>query len=629
MSIQTIKDNSQGMTAKIIVGLIVLTFALFGADAIIGYSNSNQKAATVNGEDISELDLLRNSDFMKRQILREMGKQADPALIDDQQVRAQALDELIERQLMLQASELQGISVSDERVNEAILNNKSFQTNGVFDSDKYKFSLRNLQMTPRDYKAQLNRDLLMQQPQLGLLVSSFVTKAEVIQLTRIDRQRRDFSYVLITAKDLAGDVVINDAEIKDYYDDNQSDYMTDETLNIEYLELNQSDFATNIEIEEAEIEQLFEQENLALADQEERRASHILISVENRTSAEAEALMAEIQQKLEGGADFGMLAKAHSDDTGSAENGGDLGFFGKDAFVPAFEKALYALTEGQISDIVDTEFGLHLIRLDEIRLPKQAVLANERDRLVKSLRFQKAEEAFVAAADNLQNDSFSAGDLYEPAQNQNLTIQSSDSFTRDEGQGITANDKVRRIAFSDELLTEGNNSDLIELARDHVIVIRAKEHNPAKPRAFEEVSGSIETALTDVAAQQNAQKLGEQILVEVRDGKTLKQVSNEYGYSLQAHQQASRVKASVNPQILAKVFTLPEPAEGTVSSESLITTEGDFVVMSLSGVIDGDALTIPARETAQLERFLAEQRAVQDLQGLTGSIRDGADIEKF
>ena len=229
----------------------------------------------------------------------------------------------------------------------------------------------------------------------------------------------------------------------------------------------------------------------------------------------------------------------------------------------------------------------------------------------------------------MQNDSFSAGDLNEPAQGQGLTVQTSDFFSRAEGQGITAIEKVRRIAFSDELLTEGNNSDLIELARDHVLVIRAKQHKPSKPRAYEEVAETIRAQLTTRAAQQNAQKLGEQILVELRDGKTLEQVSNDYGYQQQTHQQVSRVKAALDPQILGKVFMLPKPATGETSTDSLITTQGDFVVMVLSGVTDGDIATVPEQEIAMLKRYLAEQVAIHDLAEFRNSVHENADIEKF
>jgi len=629
MSIQTIKDNSQGMIAKIIVGLIVLTFALFGVDAIIGSSSNSQNAATVNGEDISEQDLLRASDFVKRQMLTEMGEKADPDLINDQQVRVRALDQLIEQQIMLQEAQAQDIHVDDERVNQSILSNKSFQVNGVFDRTTYEFSLRNAQMSPRDYNARLKRDILLQQPQLGLAVSAFTTPAELASLIRIDRQLRDFSYLVVSAQDLVADVVITEADVRSFYDNNQSDYMTEEQLNIEYLELKQADFTAGVDVDDAEVEQLFAQEIAALADQEERRASHILISTEDRSSEEAEALIAELQARLAAGEDFSTLAKAHSDDTSSAENGGDLGFFGKDAFVPAFDAALFALNKGQVSDVVDTEFGLHLIRLDEIRSPEAPVLANERDRLTDYLRFQKAEEEFVAAAEMLQNDSFSAGDLHEPAQNQDLTVQTSDYFSRSEGQGITANEKIRRIAFSDELLTEGNNSDLIELARDHVVVIRAKEHQPSKPRAYEDVSDAIRTELTIRAAQQNAQKLGEQILVEHREGKTLQQLSDDYGYTLQTHQQVGRLKASLDVEILGKVFMLAKPDEGETSSDSLITSEGDFVVLVLSGVTEGDTAVVSEQEMVVMKRYLAEQVAMQDLTETRNSLRESADIETF
>jgi len=243
MSIQSIKDNSQGMIAKIIVGLIVLTFALFGVDAIVGGGGAGQKAAVVNGDEISEIELLRASDFFKRRMLSEMGENADPDLIDDQLVRSRALEELIQRQLMLQVADQQEIHVAEGRIDQAILQNKNFQTNGVFDRNIYEYTLRNLQMTPRDYKTQLTRDLLIQQAQLGLAASAFMTPAEVQLLARIDRQLRDFSFLTIPASQLADDVSISDADVQAFYEENQSAYMSEESLNIEFLELKQADFA--------------------------------------------------------------------------------------------------------------------------------------------------------------------------------------------------------------------------------------------------------------------------------------------------------------------------------------------------------------------------------------------------
>jgi len=629
MSIQSIKDNSQGMIAKIIVGLIVLTFALFGVDAIVGNSGSDQKAAVVNGDEISELELLRASDFFKRRMLSEMSENADPGLIDDQQVRARALDELIERQLMLQVAAQQGIHVAGGRIDQSILQNKNFQRNGAFDRSTYEFTLRNLQMAPMDYKTQLSRDLLIQQPQLGLALTAFMTRAEVELLTRIDRQQRDFSYLTISAQELASDVAISDAELQSFYEEKQSDYMTEESLNIEYLELKQADFAANIEIDDSEIEQLYQQEVASLSEQQERRAAHILISTEERSSSEAETLVAELQAKLEAGEDFAALAKTHSDDTGSAEIGGDLGFVEKGAFVASFEKALFALNKGEVSDVVETEFGLHLIRLEELRTPELPSIEEERERLSAELRFRKAEEEFVAAAEELQNDSFSAGDLVEPAQNLGLSIQSSELFSREQGTGIARHDKIRRIAFSDDLLSEGNNSDLIELSKDHVVVIRTKQHNPAKPRALEAVADAIRSALMARAAQQNAQKLGEQILVELRDGKTLQQAGDDYGYPVQNRTQITRVEQGIDAEILQKLFVMPKPVDAQNPTDSLITEQGNFVVMVLKSVTEGDSNGLAEQEASMLSEFLAQQSGRQELTEFRNAIRASADIEKF
>lgn len=629
MSIQSIKDNSQGLIAKAIVGLIVVTFALFGVDAIIGYSSNNQAAAEVNGEDISEIDLLRATDFYTRQILSNMGESADPDLIDEQAVRAQALEALINRQLMLQAATEQGMHVSEERINQTILATKEFQVGGVFDRNAYEYRLRSMQMTPRDYKAQLTRDYIIQQPQIGLSQSAFITPSEVLQLTRIDRQLRDFSYLVIKADELAGDVVISDADSQLYYEANQSDYMTEEMLNIEYIELKRSDFTAGIDVDDSEIEQLYQQEVEALSDQEERRVAHILISMDERSASDAEALINEIQGKLAAGESFADLAKAYSDDIGSAENAGDLGYAEKGAYVAPFEEALFALSTGETSDVVETEFGLHLIQLLDVRSPKAPALDNIRERLADELRFQKAEEEFVAVAEELQNDSFSAGDLVEPAQNQGLTVQTSEFFTRDTGEGIANNPKVRRIAFSDELLTEGNNSDLLELSKDHVVIIRAKEHRPSKAKAYQEVADSIKATLIARTAQQNAQKLGEQILVELRDGKMIGQASKDYGYALIVKKQAGRNEASVDTEINTRIFSMPKPAEAQPSVASLIRENGDFVVMAVEAVADGDVSKISEQEQAMIARFISEQTGRQDLLEFQQGIRAGAEIKKL
>lgn len=629
MSIQSIKDNSQGMIAKIIVGLIVLTFALFGVDAIVGNSGGSSKAAVVNGDEISELELLRAADFFKRRMLQEMGANADPDLIDDQLVRARALEELIQRQLLLQVADEQAIFVANGRVDQAILQNESFQTNGVFDRNIYEYTLRNLQMSPVDYKAQLTRDMLIQQMQLGIASSAFITPAEIDLLARIDRQTRDFSYLIIKANELAADIVISDAEVQAYYEENLADYMSEESLKIEYLELKQADFASNIDVDDAEIEQLYQQETDALAAQQERRAAHILITEEARSRNESEQLIIELQNKINAGEDFAELAKRYSEDPGSAENGGDLGFVEKGAFVAEFEQALFSLNEGEVSDIVETEFGYHLIRLEEMRTPEAEPYEMARERLAGELRFRKAEEEFVAAAEELQNDSFSAGDLVEPAQNQGLSIQATEFFSRQQGSGIAAFEKVRRVAFSDELLTEGNNSDLIELSTDHVAVIRVKQHNPSKPQALEEVASDIRSTLKARAAQQNAQKMGEQILVELRDGKTLQQASDDYGYPLNSHQGVNRIANDVDSEILDELFALAKPRDSEATTGSLINSQGDFVVLLLNKVREGDASALSDPEKQAMSRILAQQTGVQTLKEFVSGQLASAEIEKF
>lgn len=630
MSIQSIRDNSQSVLTKIVVGVIVVTFALFGVDAIIGFSSSNNNVATVNGEDIAALELSRASDLFTRQILSRMGEDADPELIDEQMVRSQALDSLIERKLLLQDADEQNIYVSPLRVDSTIASTPEFQAGGVFNKDLYEAMVRNVALTPRGYKTQLAGDMLIQQPQAGLSRSAFMTKAEVQHITGLDRQLRNVAYLTVPAEGLLKDITIADDALRAHYDANQPRYMTDETVQLEYLELRRSDFLDQVTAEEAELKQRYEQEVDSYAQREERRAAHILVEINDETNAQAaQEKIEQAREKLAAGEDFASVAKNYSEDIGSAANGGDLGFAEKGAYVGAFEDSLFGLAEGEVSDVVETEFGLHIIKLLEARTPEAPDYDEIRSTLEQDVKYQKVEELFVEAADDLQNDAFSAGDLVEPAERLGLEIKSTDFFSRSGGEGIAANPKVARTAFSDEVLTEGNNSDLIELSKDHVVVVRAKEHRPASVRPFDEVADNIKEELKRNNAAQQAQKLGEQILVDLRDGKTPDQITGDYGFEWSIVDRVGRNHEELDTELNQKIFEMPKPELGDKTLASVIKVNGDFVVIALTKVYEGGVVDLNPLELKVVGRYLSNQAGAYDFQSYVQGLKARASIEKF
>lgn len=630
MSIQSIRDNSQSVLAKIIVGLIVVTFALFGVDAIVGYSSNTNNVAEVNGDEISSFALNRSTEMLRRQILDRMGENADPSLLDENLIKARALDGLLERQLLIQDAKQQSIYVADTRVESAILTTEAFQYEGQFSKTAYEAAVRNIGLLPREYKNQLAIDMQIQQPQSAITASAFMVDAEVKQIAELDRQLRNIAYLTVKSDDLLKDIEISEETAKAHYEANQQSYMTSEKVQLEYLELQRADFADQVDVDEAELKQLYQQEVERNKEREERNAAHILIEINEETDeAAARAKMDEVLEKLAAGEEFAAVAKSHSEDVGSAENGGDLGFAERGAYVEAFEEALFNLEVGQNSEVVETEFGLHLIHLLEVRKPEPLSYEELAVELEQDLRYQKSEELFVEAADNLQNDSFSAGDLAEPADRLGLEVQTTGFFGRDGGEGIAANAKVVRTAFSDEVLTEGNNSDLIELSKDHVVVVRANEYQPAKVRPYEEVAEQVKTELKNRSAAQQAQQLGEQLLVELREGKSTDQISSEYGFEWTITDRVSRNHEELDPQINDRVFKMAKPEIGEKTLGSLIMANGDFVVIALTKVYEGGVVEINPREIEVLGRILANQAASYDFQEYLQNLKQSADIEKY
>lgn len=623
--LQNIRDNSQGWIAKTIIGIIVALMAFTGIEAIFQASGNNkQDVAKVNGEEITQTELSQAVDMQRRQLMQQLGKDFDASLLDEKLLRDAALKGLIDRKLLLQGAADSKFGFSEAALDQVILQTPEFQVDGKFNAERFDQVIRQLGYSRMQFRQMLTQEMLIGQVRAGIAGSGFVTDAEVLAFARLEKQTRDFATVNIKADPAA--VKLTDDEVKAYYDQHAKEFMTPDQVVIDYLELKKSSFFDQVTVKDDELQAAYEKETANLAEQ--RRAAHILIEVNDKvTEAQAKAKIEDIQARLAKGEKFEALAKEFSQDPGSANNGGDLGFAGPGVYDPDFETALYGLKQDQVSAPVRTTFGWHLIKLLGVEAPEVPSFASLKDKLTRELKAQQVEQRFVEATKQLEDAAFEASDLAQPASDLKLTVHTSAPFGREGGEGVAANRAVVTAAFSPEVLDEGANSSAIELDPETIIVLRAKEHLKPAQLPLEKVEAAIRTQMTKERASAAAKARADELIASLRDGKTALDQPVD-GQAWKVTEAATRGQDSIDPAVLQALFRMPKPAakdKPTFTTVSL--RDGSLVIVRLNGVNEAAAPT--DEEKAQYRRFLASRIGQQDFAAYRKQLETQADIKKY
>ncbi|MFQ6572986.1 SurA N-terminal domain-containing protein [Pseudomonas sp. UM16] len=622
--LQNIRDNSQGWIAKTIIGVIVALMALTGFDAIFQATTNSQDAAKVNGQTISQNELSQAVDMQRRQLLQQLGKDFDPSLLDDKMLREAALKGLIDRKLLLQGAEDAKFAFSEAALDQLILQTPEFQVDGKFSAERFDQVIRQMGYGRLQFREMLAQEMLIGQLRAGLAGSGFVTDDQVNAFARLEKQTRDFASLTFKADPAA--VKVTDEQIKAHYDQHAKEFMSPDQVVIDYIELKKSAFFDQVTVDEGELKALYEKEIANLAEQ--RHAAHILIEVNDKVNeAQAKAKIEEIQQRLAKGEDFATLAKEFSQDPGSANNGGDLGYAGQGVYDPAFEEALYALNKDQVSAPVRTEYGFHLIKLLDVQAPEVPTFASLKDKLTRELKTQQVEQRFVEVTKQLEDAAFEASDLAQPAQELGLKVQSAPAFGREGGEGITANRAVVQAAFSTEVLEEGANSTAIELDPETIVVLRVKEHRKPEQLGLELVSESIRKHLAQEQATAAVKAKADALIVGLRDGSIAVDAGHE-GQSWKVQEAVSRSQEGIDPVELQAVFRMSKPeAKDKPVYSSVALNDGSLVVLRLNGVNEGAAAT--EEEKATYRRFLASRAGQQDFAAYRKQLEAKADITRY
>lgn len=623
--LQNIRDNSQGWIAKTIIGLIVVLLALTGIEAVFTGTSNSQNAAKVNGEKITTSELGQAVEMQRRQLLQQLGRDFDASLLDEKLLREAALKGLIERTLLLQGAQDANFAFSEQALDQLILQMPEFLVDGKFSSDRFDQVIRQLGYSRLQFRRMLEQEMLIGQLRAGLSGSSFVTDVEVEAFARLEKQTRDFATLTLPADTEV--VQLSDDDIKAYYDAQASQFMSPEQVVLEYVELNKDAFFDQVEVTDEDLQSAYEAEIANLAEQ--RQAAHILVEVnDSLDDQQAKAKLENLQKRLQQGEDFAALAKEASDDPGSAANGGDLGYAGPGVYDPAFEEALYALGEQQVSAPVRSEFGWHLIKLLGVQAPEIPSLASLKDKLERQLKAQQVERRFVEATKQLEDSAFEASDLLQPAQELGLEIKTTGAFGREGGEGLSANRQVLKAAFSSEVLEDGSNSPAIELDPDTVVVVRVKEHLKPEQLSLEQVADGIRSQLTQVRANEAAKSKGEELLAALRAGQT-PVAQAEQAQSWQVVEAATRSQEGVEPMVLQTLFRMPKPSEsGQPTFAGVSLSNGDYVLVRLNGVNEPET-ALAEEDQAMYSQFLASRSGQQDFAAFRRQLEEKADIERF
>ena len=624
--LQNIRDNSQGWIAKTIIGIIVALLALTGVDAIFTSTSNSQNAADVNGEKITSAELSQAVEMQRRQLLQQLGRDFDASLLDEKLLREAALNGLVERTLLLDSAKDAKFAFSQQALDQLILKTPEFLVDGQFNAERFDQVIRQLGYSRLQFRQMLEQEMLIGQLRAGLANSGFVTDAQVQAFAALEKQTRDFATLTLKA-DLDA-VTLSDDDIKAYYEAQASEFMSPEQVVLEYVELKKDAFFDQVEVTDEALQSAYQSEIANLAEQ--RRAAHILVEVNDKLNDEqAQAKLVAVQKRLEQGEDFAALAKEVSDDSGSAGEGGDLGFAGPGVYDPAFEEALYALDENAVSAPVRSEFGWHLIKLLGVQAPEVPSLASLEEKLKRDLKARQVEQRFVEVSKDLEDAAFEASDLAQPAQELGLEVKTTEAFGRQGGtEGLTANRQVIQAAFSDEVLEDGSNSSVIELDPNTVVVVRVKEHNKPKQLPLEQVADSIRAQLTKVRASEAVKAKAEEQLAALRDGQTpVTQADAKQGWNVV--EAATRSQEGIEPVVLQALFRMPKPeATDKPTFSGISLSNGDFVIIRLNGVSQPEQ-TLSEEDKAMYSRFLASRVGQQDFAAFRKQLEDTADIERF
>lgn len=623
--LQKIREKITGWVAGIILALLAFVFAVWGID--IGFSNQSV-AAVVNGDKIPVAPVRQAIQSQLSQFQQAYGAEVPEAV--ENQVRESVLESFVTNRLLLQRIREEGYRVSNEALTASIQQIPAFQVNGQFSLDAYRAMLANVGYSPTQFEAEQRQNMEIGQLQDGILRSAFVTPLELDRQVRAAQERRQVAWVVVPVNRYIDQVEVTEEQILAEYEENPDRYMNPESVDLEYVEVKLEDIISQVTVTEEDLRAFYDMEfsrdPQMFSAPEQRRARHILIAIDDDTD-EAQALekARALTERVRGGEDFAEVAREASDDSGSAELGGDLDWVERDMMVAPFEEALFAMEVGEISDPVLSPFGYHVIKLEEIRAGDVKTYDEARADLEVEYRNRKAEDIYYDRAERLAELAFESPDSLAPAaQELGLEIHRIERMARSGGSGLAANPQVVAAAFSESVLNGGENSEPVELEDGHAVVLRVAAHHEAAPKPLAEVSDGIRSRLQRDAARERAADVGGELVKRLQDGEDAAAVAASVDAQFNAVQVVGRDSTDLPLQVRQAVFAAAY--EGGTQIGGVPLADGSFAAWLLTSVEAGDPQSLSDEERQALARQLAQSSAGADLNAYINELRGASTV---
>ncbi len=629
--LQVIRDWATGWVATAIVALLIIPFAFWGINYYFG--GTEPVVAVVDGQEVKLTQFQRAYANFRLQMQALLDQ--DLGAADDEWLKRQALEKLVESEILNRATRAAGLRVSDEQVMETIKNIEVFRGEGGFNRDFYEQSVRRLGMQPSVYEQQLRLDMATEQLQSAVIDSVFVSEREALEAARLKNQRRDLVYTIIPADRYRGEITVTEEDIETFYRENAQLYRKPEQVRIAYIELSLDQLAAEVAVSEQELRDYHAANRAKYDIEEQRKISQILIKTGETTGdaavAEVRARAEEILQAIRGGGSFEEIAREYAEKLGPEFSLTEYGFLKRGILQEEIDAAAFAMQVDEISDVIQSKLGFHIIKLIEIRGGEMNSFENARDEVERDYRHAAAEAQFIELADQLAALSYEHPDTLEfAAESTGLAIRQSGLFTRSGGEeGFTAHPAVISASFSEDVLIGGNNSEILEITDSHLAVLRVIDHLPEAESALEEVREDIRKDVEFTRASLRAHEKGQAILAGLREGKTFEAVAEEEAVEWQHAADVTRDDVNVNRTVLRTAFRLGRPEDGKPVTGGVPLGSGDYVVIAVTTVNTPDRDTVGENEIKDIKLQLGRQRATMEWGQVLQELRARADVKLF
>ncbi|MGH8120775.1 MAG: SurA N-terminal domain-containing protein, partial [Gammaproteobacteria bacterium] len=587
----------------------------------------------VNGNHINMAKFQRNLSNFRQQLRTQPGFDIKEG--DEETLKILTLDKLVENELLNQTTIDAALRVSDEVVKETIKNIEVFKGEGGFNREFYRESISRLGMEPAIYEEQLRLDMMSEQLQSAIIESDFVSRQSAEYAVRLYYQKRDLRYTIIPLDKYRDTIEISDAEVEKFYKENSKLYDTPEQVKIAYIALDSSMLADRVEVREEDLRDFYETNKQSYDVAEQRKVSELRVKTDKDAGAEtvaaarakADALLAEVRS----GKTFVEVAEAHAADKDPSFSMQEFGFIGKGMLPEPVDKAIFAMGAGTSSDVIQSEEGFHIIELKEIKGGALNTFENARDHVEKDYRLKQAEKLFYDIADDLATLAYEHPDNLEvAAEETGLPLQETGLFGRKgTGEGLTANQKIIDASFSEDVVVNGHNSEVLEISAKEVVVLRALEHIPETVLPLAAIRDRVIEDIKFGRGSELTEKTGKDVLADLQSGKSLDAVTAEREVAWLDAQGVARTDVAVNRAILRTAFRLGRSQGNAPLFGGVALGTGEYAVIAVMAVHDPEPGSIKEEDIKNIQNRMQAIHTAISWQEYLGDIKQRAEIKLF